>query len=105
MCKRSFALLLLSVCAWTQSLPIDDPSDPVVAVVNGRKITKSEYQKMIEAQDASMQALAQQQPKAFLENMPIRIRTSGRRKSRLSTSKALSKKKSPWPGGKSWSPG
>jgi parvulin-like peptidyl-prolyl isomerase len=71
MCKRCFALLLLSVCAWTQSLPIDDPSDAVVAVVNGRKITKSEYQKMVEAQDANMRALAQQQPKAFLEQYAL----------------------------------
>jgi parvulin-like peptidyl-prolyl isomerase len=71
MCKRSFALLLLSVCAWTQGLPIDDPSDAVVAVVNGRKITKSEYQKMVEAQDANMRALAQQQPKAFLEQYAL----------------------------------
>jgi parvulin-like peptidyl-prolyl isomerase len=71
MCKRSFALLLLSVCAWTQNLPIDDPSDAVVAVVNGRKITKSEYQKMLESQDANMRAMAQQQPKAFLEQYAL----------------------------------
>ena len=71
MWKRCFALLLLCVCAWTQGLPIDDPSDAVVAVVNGRKITKSEYQKMVEAQDANMRALAQQQPKAFLEQYAL----------------------------------
>ena len=67
MCKRSFALLSLCFCAWTQSLPVEDPSDPVVAVLNGRKITKSEYQKMADAQDGNMKAMAQQQPKAFLE--------------------------------------
>jgi parvulin-like peptidyl-prolyl isomerase len=71
MCKRSFALFLLSVCAWTQSLPIDNPSDPVVAVVNGRKITKSEYRKMLEAQDPNMRALAEKQPKVFLEQYAL----------------------------------
>jgi parvulin-like peptidyl-prolyl isomerase len=71
MWKRSFALSLLSVCAWTQTLPLDNPSDPVVAVVNGRKITKSDYQKMVQAQDPRMRALAQQQPKAFLEEYAL----------------------------------
>jgi parvulin-like peptidyl-prolyl isomerase len=71
MCKRSFALLLLSACAWTQSLPIDNPSDPTVAVVNGRKISKSEYRKMIEAQDPNMRALAEKQPKVFLEQYAL----------------------------------
>jgi len=71
MCKCSFALALLSVCAWTQSLPVDDPKEAVVAVVNGRKITLSEYKRILEAQDPSMRAVATQQPKAFLEQYAL----------------------------------
>ena len=37
--KCCFALVLLSMCAWTQSLPIEQPTEAVVAVINGRKIT------------------------------------------------------------------
>ena len=69
--KCSFALLLLSACAWTQKLPIDNPDDPIVAVVNGRKLKASEYKKMAEAQDPAMRALAVQQPKAFLEQYAL----------------------------------
>ena len=67
MWKCSFALVLLSVCAWTQTAPIPVSPDPVVAVVNGRKITRSEFRKMVEAQDATMRSMAETQPKAFLE--------------------------------------
>src|SRR3954451_14092888 len=62
----SFALLLLSPCAWTQRLPVDGPKDAVVAAVNGRGITLSEYRRMLEAQDPQMHALAVRDPKAFL---------------------------------------
>ena len=67
MCKCSFALFLLSVCAWTQTAPLPISPDPVIAVVNGRKITRSEYRKIIEAQDGNLRKMAETQPKAFLE--------------------------------------
>jgi hypothetical protein len=67
MWKCSFALFLLSVCAWTQTAPLPISPDPVIAVVNGRKITRSEYRKMVEAQDGNMRSMAETQPKAFLE--------------------------------------
>src|SRR5688572_24040446 len=70
--KCSFALLLLSACAWAQPTPIpENPPDPVVAEVNGRKITKSEYKKILEAQDGNMRSLAEKQPKAFLEQYAL----------------------------------
>ena len=71
MLKRSFAVVLLSACAWTQSLPVDDPKDAVVATVNGRKITLSEYKRILEAQDATMRVVAERQPKAFLEQYAL----------------------------------
>jgi parvulin-like peptidyl-prolyl isomerase len=69
--KCSFALVLLSACAWTQSLPVDDPKEAVVAVVNGRKITLSEYKRILEAQDPTMRTVAERQPKAFLEQYAL----------------------------------
>ena len=69
--KCSFALFLLSACAWTQALPVDDPKEAVVAVVNGRNITLSEYKRILEAQDATMKAVAERQPKAFLEQFAL----------------------------------
>jgi parvulin-like peptidyl-prolyl isomerase len=71
MYKCSFALLLLSVCAWTQSTPIPATPEPVIATVNGRKITLSEYKKILEAQDGNMRTMAEKQPKAFLEQYAL----------------------------------
>ena len=71
MCKSALALLSLSLLAWSQNLPIAPPAEAVVAVVNGRRITKSDYQRMLEAQDPNMRALAQKQPKAFLEQFAM----------------------------------
>ncbi|HYP06394.1 MAG TPA: peptidyl-prolyl cis-trans isomerase [Bryobacteraceae bacterium] len=56
------------MCAWTQT---PDAGDPVVAVVNGRKITRSEYKKILEAQEGQLRALAEKQPKAFLEQFAL----------------------------------
>ena len=69
--KCSFALVLLSMCAWTQSLPTQQPKEAVIAVVNGRKLTLGEYKRIVEAQDGKMKALAIQQPKAFLEEYAL----------------------------------
>ena len=71
MCKCSFALVFLSACAWTQSLPTGSPQEAVIAVINGRKITISEYKRMLEAQDPKMRSLASSQPKAFLEEYAL----------------------------------
>jgi len=43
----------------------------VIAVINGRKITTSEYKRMLEAQDPKMRSLASSQPKAFLEEYAL----------------------------------
>ena len=104
MWKCSFALFSLSLCAWAQSLPIDNPSDPVVAELNGRKITKSEYQKMADAQDATMKAMAQQQPKAFLEQYALYESVLAAAEKVGWTSKALSKSGLRWLGAKFWFP-
>src|SRR5215218_1409056 len=76
MCKCSFALVLLSVCAWTQALPTpalptNEPKEAVIAVLNGRKVTVGEYKRMLEAQEPNMKALAQSKPKAFLEEYAL----------------------------------
>lgn len=59
------------MCAWTQSLPTQQPKEAVIAVVNGRKLTLGEYKRIVEAQDGKMKALAIQQPKAFLEEYAL----------------------------------
>jgi hypothetical protein len=43
----------------------------VIATVNGRKITRSEYKKILDAQDGAMRTLAEKQPKAFLEQYAL----------------------------------
>ena len=69
--KCSLVLLALAVCASAQTLPIDPPKEAVVAVVNGRNITLSEYKRMAEAQEGQMKALSQQNPKIFLEQYAL----------------------------------
>jgi parvulin-like peptidyl-prolyl isomerase len=69
--KCSLALLALAVCASAQTLPIDPPKEAVVAVVNGRKITLSEYKRMAEAQDGHMKVLSEQNPMVFLEQYAL----------------------------------
>jgi hypothetical protein len=71
--KCSFALFLLSACAWAQPTPIPEtpPADPVIAEINGRKITRNEYKKILEAQDGAMRSMAESQPKAFLEQYAL----------------------------------
>jgi parvulin-like peptidyl-prolyl isomerase len=69
--KCSLALLALAVCASAQTLPINPPKEAVVAVVNGRTITLSEYKRMAEAQEGHMKALSQQNPKVFLEQYAL----------------------------------
>jgi parvulin-like peptidyl-prolyl isomerase len=69
--KCCFALVLLSLCAWTQSLPTEQPKEAVVALINGRKVTLSEFKRMLAVQDAKMKALAMQQPKAFLDEYAL----------------------------------
>jgi hypothetical protein len=71
MCKCGFALFLLSSCAWAQGGPTEGPRDAVVAVINGRNITLSEYKRILEAQDAQMRGLATRDPKAFLEQYAL----------------------------------
>lgn len=69
--KCSFALVLLSFCAWSQSLPVNDPQEAIVAEINGRKITLSEYKRILAAQDGKMRSIAERQPKAFLEEYAL----------------------------------
>ena len=71
MCKCIFALFSLSWCAWAQGGPVEGPKDAVVAVVNGRNLTLSEYKRMLEAQDGQMRGLATRNPKAFLEQYAL----------------------------------
>ena len=70
--KCSFAVVLLSACAWTQTATrVPATPEPIVATVNGRKITPSEYKRILDAQDATMRTLAEKQPKAFLEQYAL----------------------------------
>ena len=69
--KCCFALVLLSLCAWTQSLPTEQPKEAVVAIINGRKVTLAEFKRMLAVQDPKMKALAMQQPKAFLDEYAL----------------------------------